>query len=72
MAKRPKNNERSRWPKRHITIPPDLDPLVEQDANENHEGNYSAAVVKRVRWSFKNLTQNNIQQNQATQNGNHN
>jgi hypothetical protein len=69
---RPPKDECEKSVKRHIYVPPDVDPLLEQDANENHGGSYSAAAIKRIRWAFNNNNadnQSDLYENKGTKNG---
>jgi hypothetical protein len=49
---RPQKEECEKFVKRRVSLPPDVYHPTLEDADENHEGNFSEAVTKRLRWSF--------------------
>jgi hypothetical protein len=68
MSKPPKDKSEI-FAKRTISVPPDIDGIIEQEAYDNHD-TYSGRVVKRVRWSYGlDDTQNDSCETQGKQNG---
>jgi hypothetical protein len=74
---RPQKEECEKVIKRPVSLTPDVYHPTLEDADENHEGNFSEAVNKRLRWSFgdkaytNNNSNNGLQQEETrgTKNG---
>jgi hypothetical protein len=77
---RPQKEECEKVIKRPVSFNPDVYRPTLEDADANHEGNFSEAVNKRLRWSFgdkayTNNSSNGLQQQeqpegtQGTKNG---
>jgi hypothetical protein len=67
---RPQKEECEKVIKRPVSFNPDVYHSTLGDADENHEGNFSEAVNKRLRWSFGDKaytnSNNGLQQSEET------